>query len=137
MKKLCSLTALLELGAGAALLAAPSLAVKLLLGSPLDSPAAVVLGRLAGAALFTLGLACWFARGDGQSRTARGLVLALLFYNVAVVVILAIAGISAKLVGVLLWPAVGLHILLAGWCILSLRNQPSGRLMGTPRMKHH
>jgi hypothetical protein len=81
MKPLLVVTAVIELGAGLALLGFPSAAVALLLGSSLAMPAAVTLGRLAGAALLALGLACWLARRDVQSRAARGLVAAMLLYN--------------------------------------------------------
>src|SRR6266705_5649094 len=100
MKKLLIVTALIELGAGVALMAVPSAVVKLLLGSPLDAPAAVVLGRVAGAALFALCVACWLARNDATSHAARALTAGMLFYNVAVAMVLASAGVSAKLVGI-------------------------------------
>ena len=64
MKNLLTVSAVIELGAGLALLAFPSAAVKLLFGSPLDTPAGVALGRLAGAALLTLGIACWRGSRD-------------------------------------------------------------------------
>ena len=76
MKKLLIVTAVIELGAGAALMCFPSLMVALLLGSGLDSSAALTLGRLAGSALCALGVACWLSQYDTQSRAARGLISA-------------------------------------------------------------
>lgn len=73
MKRLLIVTALIELGAGLALMCCPSLAVALLIGSGLDTSAAVTLGRVAGAVLFALGLVCWLAPDDTRSRAARGL----------------------------------------------------------------
>jgi hypothetical protein len=134
MKNLLSVTALIELGAGVALMMVPSPAVKLLLGSPLDAPAAVALGRVAGAALFALCVACWLTRNEATSHAARGLTAGMLFYNVAVAVILASAGVGSKLVGIALWPAVILHVLMAGWCVVCLLKRTSAKLMGTPRM---
>jgi hypothetical protein len=132
MKKLLIVTAVLELGAGVALLCCPSTVVALLLGSPLDSAAAVTLGRVAGAALFTLGVACWLAHYDAQSCAARGLVSAMVLYNFGAVVILGAAGIQTRTVGVALWPAVVLHAAMTVWCITGLRckqapaeNQPT------------
>jgi len=125
MKKLLIITTLIETGAGVALLCGPSFVVKLLLGSPLDAPAAVTLGRLTGAALFALGAACWRASGDTKNRAARGLAGAMIFYNLGAVVILGAAGIRAQTVGVALWPAVVLHGVMTVWCIASLLRKPA------------
>ena len=85
MKMLLAATAAIEAGAGSALMCCPSATAAFLLGSPLEKPAAVTLGRVAGAALLALGVACWLASGDAQSRAARGLVAAMLLYNLAAV----------------------------------------------------
>ena len=74
MKSLLTITAIVEAATGLGLVVLPSVVVQLLLGSPLHAPAAVMLGRVAGAALLALGVACWLARADAQSRAARGLV---------------------------------------------------------------
>ena len=117
---LLTVTALVEAGTGVALLVAPSVIVTLLLGSPLDSTPAVMLGRVAGAALFALGMACWLARTDIQSRAARGLVAAMLFYNFAAVVLFIFAGLHLGLQGVALWPALILHVAMMLWCLRCL-----------------
>ena len=100
----------------------PPLVAGLLLGVSLDAPAAMIVGQIAGAALLSLGVACWLARDDGPSRTRRGLVAAMLLYNCAAVAVLAYAGAGVRLVGVLMWPAVALHAVLAVWCLASLRS---------------
>jgi hypothetical protein len=117
MKRLLTLTAIIEALTGLGLMAVPSLVVRLLLGSPLDTSAAMMLGRVAGAALLALGVACWLARDDAQSRAARGLVAAMLVYNVATVVVLTFAGMGFGLHGIALWPAVVLHAAMAVWCV--------------------
>ena len=124
MSRLLKLTALIEAATGLALMIVPSVVVRLLLGSELDTSAAVTLGRVAGVALFALGVACWLARDDTQSRAARGLVAAMLLYNVATVAVLAFAGIGFGLHGVALWPAVVLHAVMAVWCVACLRCSP-------------
>jgi hypothetical protein len=106
VKTLHTVTAVLELGVGLALLCCPSATTELLVGAPLEAPVALSVARVGGAGLLALGVACWFARGDTQSRTARGLVVAMLLYDVAAVAILAFAGIGFGLHGVGLWPVV-------------------------------
>jgi len=122
MKTLLIVTAVLELGAGLALLCCPAATAVLLLGSSLDTPVALTVARVAGAALLALGVACWLARGDGRSRAARGLGAAMLLYKLDAVTILASGGIGSGLIGVGLWPGVVLHAAMAVWCIACLRR---------------
>jgi hypothetical protein len=126
MKTLQTVTAVIELGAGLALLCFPSMAVALLLGSPLDTLTALTVARVGGSGLLSLGVACWLARGDSLSRAARGLVAAVLLYDVAAVAILAFAGIGFGLHGVALWPAVVLHAVMTVWCVACLRRLQRG-----------
>ncbi|MGA7869903.1 MAG: hypothetical protein WCA22_03300 [Candidatus Binatus sp.] len=114
-------TAVIEAGAGLALLSFPSTAVELLLGAPLETSDAVTVARVGGAALLTLGAVFWLARGDTQSRAARGLVAAMVLYNLGVVFILGAVGIGSGRVGVALWPAVVLHTAMTAWCIMNVR----------------
>jgi len=99
-----------------------------LLGSPLGSPASLVTGRLLGAALFSLGAACWGERNDDRARTGGGLVAAMLMYNLAAVSLLGYAHTGLGMSGVGLWPAVVLHSALAAWCVASLRTARLGGL---------
>ena len=120
--KLLIVTALVETPTGLMLLVSPTLLVTLLLGASLDAPAALVVARIAGAALLSLSRACWLARDDEPSRARRGLIAAMLLYNCAAGAVLGQAVAGAKLVGVLMWPAVALHAALALWCIACLRS---------------
>jgi Kef-type K+ transport system membrane component KefB len=132
MKKLLVVTAAIEAATGLALLLSPPLVAALLLGASLDTPAALVVARVTGASLLSLGVACWLARNDAQSRAARGLVAALLFYNAAVVAVLAYAGLVSRLSGIGLWPAAVLHAALAVWCVACLRRKGSGEAGAAP-----
>jgi hypothetical protein len=123
MKNLLTLTAVIEAGTGLVLVMSPSLLSILLLASSLVTPAELMVGRIAGAALIALGAACWLAHKDARSRAATGLVAAMLLYNLAAVSIFASAGFSPGPVGIALWPAVILHTAMAVWCIACLRGK--------------
>jgi hypothetical protein len=117
MKALLTLMAVLEASVGLALLVSPALSLSIFLGAPLDTPAVLTVGRVAGSALLALGIACWRVRQDGRSCSAIGIVTSMMFYNVLVVAILLYAqhGLGVKGIGVR--PAVFLHVVLAVWCI--------------------
>jgi len=54
------------------------------------------------------------------------LVAAMLLYNGTAVAVLVKAAAGVRLVGVLMWPAVALHVVLAIWCIACLRSGSGG-----------
>jgi hypothetical protein len=112
MNRFFAVTAAIEAGAGLGLLALPDVVVKLLLGADI-SGASVPLGRVAGVALLALGVASWLARGQ----VASALTSAMLLYNCGVAAVLAMAGVSG-MTGVLLWPAVALHAVMAVWSVI-------------------
>ena len=122
-KKLLIVTALAETATGLMLLVSPTRVVAFLLGASLEAPAALVVARIAGAALLSLGCACWLARNEPQRGTAKALVAAMLLYNLGAVFILGGAGIRSHPVGVALWPTVVLHAAMIGWCVLSLSER--------------
>ena len=107
-------TAVIESIAGLTLLVAPAVFIRLLFGSAVDVFPAAGVARLTGAALLSLGAACWWARHEERSAASRALVGGMLIYN-ATVVPLIIAGALGTL-GPLQWAAVVLHGALAVWC---------------------
>ena len=120
------MTAILEAGIGIGLLAVPSVVTGVLLGAPLEAPASLTVARVAGTALLALGVACWLARNDTQSSAARGVVSAMLLYNLGAVVILAAAGVQSQPAGIALWPTVILHGVMTVWCGAQLLGKQSG-----------
>jgi hypothetical protein len=102
MKKALIYAAIGEAGTGLALLIAPLLVGQLLLGEELVG-VAIPVARVAGIALIALGIACW----PGSP------LVGMLIYSSAVALYLAYLGFAAGLAGVLLWPAVGLHVVLS------------------------
>lgn len=119
MKILLVVKSVVELLAGLALVAAPSMVVSLVIG-PLTEPVGVVFVRIAGVALIALGIACWLARNESQNRTTIGLIWALLFYDVSFVLILLSAHLRIALDGIGLWLVVALHSGLGVWSTLCL-----------------
>ena len=119
MKILLIVKSVVELLAGLALVAAPSMVVSLVIG-PLTEPVGVVFVRIAGVALIALGIACWLARNESQNRTTIGLIWALLFYDVSFVLILLSAHLRIALDGIGLWLVVALHSGLGVWSTLCL-----------------
>ena len=123
-KSLLIVVAVIELATGIALLIAPSVVAGLLLGATLDYPAAIVVGRVAGAALLAIGLICWLQREIGRGAAQTGLLVGLLVYNAAVPIVLAYTAQVDGTRAIGLWPAVVLHSLLAIWCGASLLRAP-------------
>lgn len=123
LRSLFIVTAILEAGTGLALVLSPSTPAAILVAASLDTDGGLVVARIAGAALFSLGAACWFARDDGRSRAAKGLVTAMLLYNVGAVGVFLYAGMGLERTGNGLWPAALLHTGLAIWCLGCLRSR--------------
>ena len=119
MNALLIVSALIELSAGLALLLWPSQTA-----SPLfDTPTALVLGRLAGLALLALGVACWLRRSEEKSRTANGLVAAMLLFNAGAVALISYARVGLGLFTAFIWPVALLHAVMAVWCIACLKSK--------------
>jgi hypothetical protein len=106
MKWVLVLAAVGEAATGAALLLMPSLVGQLLLGAELTGTAATV-ARVAGIALIALSVACW----PGTP------LLGMLIYSAALTLYLAYLGGSGASSGLLLWPAVALHVVLTALLI--------------------
>ena len=120
MKLLLIIAAVIEAVAGVTLLLMPAVAVSALLGAALDTATGLVAGRIAGAALVGLAIACWRARDGARGSPATGVVEAMSFYNFAAAMVLVYAGIRLELRSRLLWPAIVLHLGLGIWCGFNL-----------------
>jgi hypothetical protein len=102
MKKLMIIVALGEAGPGLALLTVPSLVGQLLFGQEVTG-VAIALARVIGITLIALGVGCW----PGPA------LVGILTYSTVVALYLAYLGFAGGLTGILLWPAVGLHVVLS------------------------
>jgi hypothetical protein len=108
MRSLHAFAAGVEFVTGVALIATPSLTAQLLFGAEL-SGVAVPVARLAGIGLLSLGIAC-----RPTKQPAPSAELGMLVYNALVALYLLYLGVAGEWVGVLLWPAVLLHVGLTG-----------------------
>ncbi len=117
MKKALILTAIAEDLTGLALLSVPSLVGQLLLGERLIG-VAVAVARVTGIALIALGVACW----PGPP------VAGMLIYSAAVALYLAYVGFAHGLTGILLWPAVLLHIGLTALLVWAFAQNPATKV---------
>ena len=105
MNRLLSFAAVAEALTGVALMAAPSIVGRLLLGAEL-SGVSVAVARVAGIALVALGVACYPGEAVGRGRCG------MLTYSLLVTLYLVYLGFTGEWVGRLLWPAVAIHVAL-------------------------
>ena len=125
------LSSVIEMATGIALIATPLIIVRLIFGVRFPDGGAVAgLGRLAGVALLCLGLACW---PDSRGTESRSVRRALFLYNLLVALYLAYIGVATRLVGLLLWPACALHLVLAGLLARDIRRVMHALAPTTPR----
>ena len=101
MRRVLVFAAVSEAAIGLALLIVPSLVGQLLFGAELTGIAMTV-ASVTGIALIALGVACW----PGTP------LVGMLTYSAAVTLYLAYAGLAGGFAGILLWPAVALHVIL-------------------------
>ena len=102
MKKVLLFAAVAEAATGLGLFFVPSLVGELLLGQEFTGITTPV-ARVTGIALIALGISCW----PGSP------LIGMLIYSAAAALYLAYLGFAGGLKGVLLWPAVVLHLFLA------------------------
>jgi hypothetical protein len=108
MRTLLGLAAVLEGVTGLGLMVYPTLMVQWLFGEGV-SGAGMVLARIAGIALLALGLACW--PGQEAGRVDLPALRGMFTYSLLVTIYLLYLGGVVHLAGILLWPAVGAHVI--------------------------
>jgi hypothetical protein len=122
MRNLLIAMGVVETATGLGLLAVPSLVASVLLGSSLEGAVGLIVGRVCGAALLALGIACLLARAEADFRSSTALIIAMLAYNTVATALLAYSLLGLRLIGIALWPAILIHAALAIWCIVCLRT---------------
>lgn len=117
LKWVLPVAAIAEAATGVALLIVPSLVGQLLLGEELTGQV-LPIARVAGIALIGLGIACW----PGPP------VMGMLVYGAGVAIFLGWLGLWGETSGLLLWPAVALHVILTVLMLRGLKPQSTPRL---------
>ena len=123
MKRGLFLAAVGEAATGMALLIVPSLVSRLLFGEELTG-VAIPVARVAGIALIALAIACW----PGPP------LVGMLTYSSVVALYLAYLGLAGGLTGILLWPAVVLHIILTALLIREPKKPLAWRTLGPSKI---
>ena len=119
-RKILGFAAVVEAGTGLVLMIDPAIVVTLLLGAEV-SGVGTLLGRCFGIALLALGLACLPSRQ--RAETSATAFRAILTYNVLIALYLAYLGTVGHWGGVLLWPVVGLHAVVALLLVWTWRDK--------------
>jgi hypothetical protein len=116
MNKPLMLAALVEIGAGLALVLAPALIAQMLIGAELTG-LGIPIARIAGLALLGLGISSW------PGPAAAG----MLVYSALVALYLAFLGLTDVFAGSLLWPVVLIHVVLGVLLARDLLRKSPGK----------
>lgn len=111
-----ALAAIIELLTGVMLLIFPEIIIRLLFDASVIG-AGIIAGRIAGASLIALGIACWPC--VIVKKTFQGLT-AMLTYSLIATIYLGYLGLFEKMIGALLWPAVVFHSAITIFLVLGL-----------------
>ncbi len=111
-RSLLTIAAVLECLAGVALILLPGLTIPLLLGAQPHSDG-LMIGRIAGVALLSLGIACWWARRDAGGAARTGTLNAITLYNTGAGLLLVVFAATGRPGGWVAGIAGVLHLGLA------------------------
>jgi hypothetical protein len=117
-KYVVPVAAWLEIVVGAVLVAVPDLPCRLLFAAN-AAGVTIPVARFAGVALVALGIACLPSTAAGSRRAA---VQGLFAFNIGVAILLAWVGVATPLRGLMLWPAVVLHAVIAALLLPQLQR---------------
>jgi hypothetical protein len=109
---LLMLAAVLEVLAGLAFIFAPGPTARVLVGAEPDG-VALMIGRVAGVALLSLGIACWGASTDAGGAARTGTLNAITLYNAGAGLLLVAFAATGEAGGLVVWIGGILHLGLA------------------------
>jgi len=120
MKALLRISSIIELLTGLLLIVAPNIVGELLLNVSLKEISEIILALICGCALITIGIACWLG---STSIAAKVIVESLLFYNIAIAVVVMYAFIHFSLSNIPFSLVACLHLIMAFFCFKILKNK--------------
>jgi hypothetical protein len=120
--RLLLIAAVVECLAGLALALAPGATAAALLGKEPDS-VGLMIGRVTGVALLSLGIACLGARTDAGGDARSSTLWAITFYNFGAGILLLMFAATGKAGGLVIWGAALLHLGLTLGFAASLRHR--------------
>ena len=106
---------------GLAFLFAPGVTTALLLGAEPDS-VGLMIARVAGVALLSLGITCWGGRADAGGAARMGTLRAITLYNAGAGLLLLIFAVMGKVGGPVVWTVGVLHVAFAAAFAASQRQ---------------
>ena len=124
--------AIIESALGLALMMAPSITAYAISGSVQGGPSESTVIRVAGAALFAIGICCFLGRlteGNAAHGRPLDLVPGLAVLNACAVAVLTDA-LMRDLHAPLLWPATIIHSALLVWCVACLAGEHANTRAG-------
>jgi hypothetical protein len=107
--RLLMIAAVVECLAGLAIALAPGATAAALFGKKPDG-VGLMICRVAGVALPSLGIACWGARTDAGGDARSGTLRAITFYNFGAGLLLLVFAATGKAGGMVIWGAAVLHL---------------------------
>ena len=120
LKKILAFSAVVEIGTSLVLMIDPAIVVRLLLGADVAG-VAIAVGRCFGIVLLALGLACW--PGSQRAQSGSSAFRAMLIYNALIALYLAYLGTIGNMEGLLLWPGIALHAVVALLLVWAWRGE--------------
>jgi hypothetical protein len=100
--RLLTVAGIAESLVGLAFLLSPSITTALLLGAEPDS-AGLMIGRVTGVALLSLGITCWGSRAEAGGAARMATLRAITLYNAGAGLLLVMFAVTGKAGGPMVW----------------------------------
>jgi hypothetical protein len=120
MKSFFTYTAIIEALTGLGLIFVPSRITLLLFETTLSNSLEIVMSMIAGAAIFSLALYCWFSRLSTNPLIA---IRTMLIYNFAVAAVILYGALALGFKGPALWLVIIFHFFQTAICALFLNKK--------------